>query len=56
MNKYKINIIYNASGSNIDDILIKTLKIEILKNFKSVILMQDKKVLPLSSTYLSRGK
>ena len=31
MNKYKINIIYNDTGLNINDILIKTLKTEISK-------------------------
>lgn len=56
MNKYKINIIYNDSGPNINDILVKTLKIEISKNLKNMILIQDKNVLPLNSTYLSRGK
>lgn len=56
MNKYKINIIYNDSGPNINDILIKTLKIEISKNLKNMILLQGKNVLPLNSTYLSRGK
>ena len=54
MNKYKINIIYNDSGPNINDILIKTLKIEISKNLKNMILIQDKNVLLLNSTYLSR--
>lgn len=54
MNKYKINIIYNDSGPNINDILIKTLKIEISKNLKNMILLQGKNVLLLNSTYLSR--
>ena len=54
MNKYKINIIYNDSGPNINDILVKTLKIEISKNLKNMILIQDKNVLLLNSTYLSR--
>lgn len=54
MNKYKINIIYNDSGPNINDILIKTLKIEISKNLKNMILIQDKNVLLLNSAYLSR--
>ena len=54
MNKYKINIIYNDSGPNINDILIKTLKIEISKKLKNMILLQGKNVLPLNSTYLSR--
>lgn len=56
MNKYKINIIYNDYGPNINDILIKTLKIEISKNIKNKILKNDKNVLPLNSTYLSRRK
>lgn len=56
MNKYKINIIYNESGPNINDILIKTLKVEILKNLKKMILKNDKNMVPLNSTYLSRGK
>ena len=43
MNKYKINIIYNDSGSNINDILIKTLKVEILKKIKKIILKKDGK-------------
>lgn len=54
MNKYKINIIYNDSGPNINDILIKTLKIEISKKLKNMILLQGKNVLLLNSTYLSR--
>lgn len=54
MNKYKINIIYNDSGPNINDILIKTLKIEISKKLKNRILLQGKNVLLLNSTYLSR--
>ena len=56
MNKYKINIIYNDSGPNINDILIKILKIEISKNFKNIILIQDKNELSLNSTHLSRWK
>lgn len=56
MNKYKINIIYNDSGPNINDMLIKTLKIEVAKNLKNKILKNDKNVLPLNSTYLSRRK
>lgn len=31
MNKYNINIVYNDSGPNINEILIKTLKIQISK-------------------------
>ena len=55
MNKYKIKIIYNDTGPNINDILIKTLKIGISKNLKKLILKNDN-MLPLNSTYLSRGK
>lgn len=56
MNKYKINIIYNNSGPNINELLIKILKIEISKNLKNMILTQDKNVLPLNNTNLSCGK
>ena len=55
MNKYKIKIIYNDTGPNINDILIKTLKIGISKNLKKLILKNDN-MLPLNSTYLSRRK
>lgn len=56
MNKYKINIIYNDSGPNINDLLIKILKIEISKNLKNMLLKNYENVLSLNSTYLSRGK
>lgn len=56
MNKYKINIIYNEDGPNINDLLIKTLKIEISKNLKNIILTQDKNVLPLNNINLSCRK
>lgn len=56
MNKYKINIIYNDAGPNINELLIKTLKIEISKNLKNMILTQDKNVLSLNNTNLSHGK
>ena len=51
MNKYKINIIYNEDGLDINEILIKTLKIEISRKFKTVILKKEL----LNNIYLSRG-
>ena len=55
MNKYKINIIYNDSDLNINDILIKTLQMEISKNLKNIISKEDKKALMLNKTTYLKG-
>ena len=53
MNKYKINIVYNDSGPNINEILIKTLKIQISKNLRNIVLKSDKNISLLNSNYFS---
>ena len=55
MNKYKINIIYNDSDLNINDILIKTLQMEISKNLINIISKEDKKALMLNKTTYLKG-
>ena len=55
MNKYKINILYNDSDLNINDILIKTLQMEISKNLKNIISKEDKKALMLNKTTYLKG-
>lgn len=53
MNKYKINIIYNDSGPNINEILIKTLKIQISKILRNIVLKNDKNISLLNNNYFS---
>lgn len=53
MNKYNINIVYNDSGPNINEILIKTLKIQISKNLRNIGLKNDKNISMLNSNYFS---
>ena len=53
MNKYKINIIYNDSGPNINNILIKTLKIQISKILRNIVLKNDKNISLLNNNYFS---